>query len=178
MEWEEYEKKITDLGYDTSAIAIIKKAFDYASQIHAKEKRMSGDPYIIHPIAVSLKIAKLKLDAQTIAAALLHDTIENQGIAIAEIKRLFGDEIAFLVDGVTKVDKVRYHGIERAVESIRKMFLALAEDIRVVIIKLMDRLHNMKTLEFVSEHKRKRIALETLEIYFPIAERLGMSRLK
>lgn len=178
MEWEEYQEKLLAFGYDTDSIALIKKAFDYASVVHAKEKRMSGDPYIIHPIAVSLKIAKLKLDAQTISAALLHDTIENQGVVIAEIKRLFGDEIAFLVDGVTKVDRVRYHGIERAVESIRKMFLALAEDIRVVIIKLMDRLHNMKTLEFVSEHKRKRIALETMEIFAPLADRLGMWELK
>ncbi|MEK9175361.1 MAG: RelA/SpoT family protein [Patescibacteria group bacterium] len=178
MEWEEYQKKLLDFGYDVNSISIVKKAFDYASQIHAKEKRMSGDSYIIHPIAVSLKIAKLKLDAQTISAALLHDTIENQGITISEIKKLFGDEVAFLVDGVTKVDRVRYHGIERAVESIRKMFLALAEDVRVVIIKLMDRLHNMKTLEFVSEHKRKRIALETMEIFAPLADRLGMWELK
>lgn len=178
MSWTEYEAQLRIFGYDDNAIATIKQAFVYASKIHAEEKRMSGDPYITHPIAVSLKIAELKLDAQTISAALLHDVVENQGVSIEELRKIFGAEIAFLVDGVTKVDRIRYQGIERAVESIRKMFLALAEDVRVVIIKLMDRLHNMKTLEHVSEHKRKRIAMETMEIMAPLADRLGMWELK
>ena len=178
MDWQEYQKTLADLGYDAVALEMIEKAYRYASEVHSKEKRMSGEPYIIHPIAVSLKIARLKLDAPTVCAALLHDTIENQGIAINEIKKRFGTEVAFLVDGVTKVDRVRYQGVERAVESIRKMFLALAQDVRVVIIKLMDRLHNMKTLQHVSEHKRKRIALETMEIMASLADRLGMWELK
>jgi len=178
MNWESYESELKKFGYASDAIFVIKKAFLYAEKIHKEEKRMSGDQYIIHPIAVSLKIAQLKLDPQTIAAALLHDVVENQGISVKKLRDEFGQEIAFLVDGVTKVDKIRYHGTQRAIESIRKMFLALAEDIRVVIIKLMDRLHNMKTLQYVSEHKRKRIAIETIEVFAPLADRLGMWELK
>lgn len=178
MTWEQYKTSLREYGYDEEALGIIEPAFCFAETTHATEKRYSGDPYIIHPVAVSLSIAKLKLDAHTVAASLLHDVVENQGINISELKKKFGEEIAFLVDGVTKVDKIRYRGIERAVESIRKMFLALAEDIRVVIIKLMDRLHNMKTLEHVPKHKQKRIALETLELFAPLADRLGMWEIK
>ena len=178
MTWDEYEQKIHSLGYGDDAIVVIKKAYLFAENTHKNEKRMSGDPYITHPLAVSIKIAELRLDQQTVSAALLHDVVEDHGITISNIEQEFGKEIAFLVDGVTKVDRIRYRGVERAVESIRKMFLALAEDIRVVIIKLMDRLHNMKTLEYVSAHKRKRIALETLEIFAPLADRLGMWELK
>lgn len=178
MSWEEYEKKLREMGYKDEAIAVIKSAFEFAEETHKNEKRESGEPYFTHPIAVSLKVAELKLDANTLAAALLHDVIENHGVKIEEIKRQFappaGGEIAFLVEAVTKVERVQYRGVERAVESLRKMFLALAEDIRVVIIKLMDRLHNMETLEPLPEEKRKRIALETLELYAPLADRLGM----
>src|SRR3989338_2777905 len=142
MTWENYEKKLKEFGFKDEAIAKIKPLFEFASNAHKDEKRFSGEPYINHPIAASLKIAALRLDSDTISAALLHDVVENQNIKIEEIKKKFGGEIAFLVEGVTKVDKVRYHGVERTVESLRKMFLALAEDIRVVIIKLMDRLHN------------------------------------
>ena len=178
MEWKEYEEKLRELGYNDEKIVIIEPAFLFAAKVHAEEKRYSGDPYIIHPIEVSLSIAKLKLDSHTVAAALLHDVVENQGISIAEIQKKFGEEISFLVDGVTKVDRIRYRGVERAVESIRKMFLALAEDVRVVIIKLMDRLHNMKTLSHVPKHKQKRIALESIEIFAPLADRLGMWEVK
>ena len=143
MSWEEYEKKLRELGYKNGAIATIKSAFEFASEAHAGEKRESGEPYITHPIAVSLNAALLRLDANAVAAALLHDVMENQGIKIEEIKNKFGEEIAFLVEALTKVERVQYKGVERAVESLRKMFLALAEDIRVVIIKLMDRMHNM-----------------------------------
>jgi len=178
MQWQEYEKKLRELGYKDEATVSIKPAFLFAERAHASEKRASGEPYITHPAAVSLRIAELKLDANTIAAALLHDVIENQGVKIEEIKKQFGEEIAFLVEAVTKVDKVKYSGAERAVESLRKMFLAIAEDIRVVIIKLMDRLHNMETVGALPEDKRKRIALETLELYAPLADRLGMWDIK
>ncbi|KKT30016.1 hypothetical protein A3G55_04295 [Candidatus Giovannonibacteria bacterium RIFCSPLOWO2_12_FULL_44_25] len=174
MSWEEYEKKLRELGYKNGAIATIKSAFEFASEAHAGEKRESGEPYITHPIAVSLNAALLRLDANAVAAALLHDVMENQGIKIEEIKNKFGEEIAFLVEALTKVERVQYKGVERAVESLRKMFLALAEDIRVVIIKLMDRMHNMETLSYLPQEKQKRIALETLELYAPLADRLGM----
>lgn len=176
--WENYEKKLRDLGYKNEALAIIKPAFEFAQKIHAGEKRASGDPYITHPIAVSLNVAGLKIDASAIAASLLHDVVESQGVKINELKKRFGDEIAFLVGSLTKAEKVQYRGVERAVESLRKMFLALAEDIRVVIIKLMDRLHNMETLSYLLPEKQKRIALETLELYAPLADRLGMWEVK
>ncbi|MDO8522951.1 MAG: RelA/SpoT family protein [bacterium] len=178
MSWEEYEKKLTELGYKEAAVEKIKPVFLFAGKTHEHEKRESGEPYFIHPIAVSLSIAHLKLDADTISAALLHDVVENQGVKIETIKKQFGPEVAFLVEGVTKVDKVRYRGVERAIESLRKMFLALAEDIRVVIIKLMDRKHNMETLGPLPPDKQKRIALETLELYAPLADRLGMWEIK
>ncbi|MBI2023462.1 bifunctional (p)ppGpp synthetase/guanosine-3',5'-bis(diphosphate) 3'-pyrophosphohydrolase [Candidatus Giovannonibacteria bacterium] len=178
MEWPEYEKKIKEFGYNRSAVSSIKQAYDFAKKAHISEKRFSGEPYFIHPVQTSLSIAKLKLDPETVSAALLHDVVENQNVKIEEIKKLFGEEVAFLVDGVTKVDKIKYKGIERTIESLRKMFLALAEDIRVVLIKLMDRLHNMQTLQFVRAEKQKRIALETLELYAPLADRLGMWEIK
>ena len=178
MTWQEYEKKLREAGYKDEAISTIKPAFEFAGEVHKNEKRESGEPYMTHPIAVSLRIAELHLDPNTISASLLHDVVENQGVKIEEIKKQFGDEIAFLVGAVTKVDKVQYSGAERAVESLRKMFLATAEDIRVVIIKLMDRLHNMETIGPLPEEKKKRIALETLELYAPLADRLGMWSIK
>ena len=125
-----------------------------------------------------IKIAELKLDANTVAAALLHEVVENQGVKIEELKKQFGQEIAFLVEALTKAEKVRYRGVERAVESLRKMFLAIAQDIRVVIIKLMDRLHNMETVSALPLEKQRRIALETMELYAPLADRLGMWKIK
>ncbi len=174
MDWEEYKKKLTEFGYKNGEIELIKSAFFYAKKIHDGEKRESGDPYFIHPIKVSQYVARLNLDPETIVAALLHDVMENQGVKIDELKKQFGEEIAFLVEGVTKVERIQYRGIERAVESLYKMFLATAEDIRVVIIKLMDRLHNMETLEYLPAEKKIRIAKETIELYAPLADRLGM----
>ena len=157
---------------------LIKKAFDFAAAAHAGQKRKSGAPYIVHPLATATRLAEIGLDSQTIAAALLHDVCEDTTHTIEEIRSLFGDTIAFLVEGVTKLDKVRYRGNERSAESLRKMFLAIAEDIRIVLIKLVDRLHNMETLEFLPPEKQKRIALETLDIYAPLAYRLGIGELK
>lgn len=179
MTWSEYKKKLPSKLFSAEDFKLLEDAFLYAERIHEGQKRYSGDPYILHLVAVSLRVASIGMDARTVAAALLHDTIEDTGVALKEIKNQFGADIAFLVDGVTKVDKIKYHGIERTVESMRKMFLAVAQDIRVVIIKLCDRLHNMETLDALSApEKRLRIAKETLEIYAPLADRLGMWDIK
>lgn len=179
MEWEEYQKKLTEYGIDKKDFDDIEKAFIFASDAHEGQVRFSGDAYITHPINVSLKIALLKLDTRTIIAALLHDTVEDEKTTLRIIRKKFGEEVAFLVNGLTKVKKIKYRGVERQIESMRKMFLAWAEDVRVVIIKLMDRLHNMETLDsHPKQEKRERIALETLEIYAPLADRLGMWSVK
>ena len=178
MNWENYSIKLKELGYAEKDISDIKPAFEFAKETHKNEKRLSGEPYFLHPVAVSLYVAKLKLDSGAVKAALLHDVIENQKIKIEKIKKEFGEETAFLVEALTKADTVKYKGIEREVESLRKMFLSFAKDIRVVIIKLMDRLHNMETLNFQKKEKQNRIATETLELYAPLADRLGMWELK
>ena len=165
-------------SYSADDIALIERAFEFAEKVHKNEKRKSGEPYINHPLSIAGNLADLKLDAATIAAALLHDTAEETGISIEDIKKEFGDDVAFLVDGVTKLGKLKYRGLERMAESLRKMFFAIAEDIRVVLIKLYDRLHNMETLKALPPEKQKRIALETLEIYAPLADRLGFGELK
>lgn len=159
-------------------IALIERAYAFAEHAHRGQKRMSGDPYIIHPLATARRLAHMQLDPPTIAAALLHDVCEDTQHSLADIKREFGEEIAFIVSGVTKLNNLRYRGAERSAESLRKMFLAIAEDIRIVLLKLVDRLHNMETLSYLPPEKQKRIALETLEIYAPLAYRLGIGELK
>ncbi|MBU6415495.1 HD domain-containing protein, partial [Patescibacteria group bacterium] len=158
-------------------LALISEAYDFAARAHQKQKRKSGEPYIIHPLATAMQLAEMKLDSATVAAALLHDVCEDTTITKDEIKKKFGEEIAFIVDGVTKLDKIRYKGTERSAESLRKMFLAIAEDIRIVLLKLVDRVHNMETLQYLPPEKQKRIALETLEIYAPLAYRLGIGEI-
>lgn len=158
-------------------IAFIKRAYEFAARAHGKQKRKSGEPYIVHPIATATRLLDMGLDTPTIAAALLHDTIEDTNCTKEDIAKLFGDDIAFMVEGITKLKKIKYKGSKRSAESLRKMFLAIAEDIRIVLLKLVDRLHNMETLRFVAPEKQKRIALETLEIYAPLAYRLGMGEL-
>lgn len=156
--------------------ALVSKAYDFAKEAHQEQKRYSGDPYFIHPAEVGFLLAEAGMDARAITAGLLHDSIEDAGVKPQTIKDEFGDEVLRLVQGVTKLGTLRYHGLERHTESLRKLFAATAKDIRVLIIKLMDRLHNARTLEHVPRpEKRERIALETLEIYAPIADRLGMS---
>lgn len=157
---------------------LIKSAYDLASNAHKNQKRESGVPYIQHPLNVALILTKMNLDTETVAAAILHDVIEDTPITYEEIEKKFGAKVAFLVNGVTKLDKIKYAGVEGKAENLRKMFLAMAKDIRVVLIKLADRYDNMQTLQFLPEDKRQRIALETLEIYAPIAYRLGMGDLK
>jgi len=163
-------------GVSDTDTAFITKAYEFSRDAHGEQKRYSGDPYFTHPAEVGYLLATAGLDSQAIAAGLLHDTIEDAGIKPKNIEEQFGKEVLSLVEGVTKLGTLRYRGLERHTESLRKLFAATAKDIRVLIIKLMDRLHNAYTLEHVPRiEKRTRIALETLEIYAPIADRLGMS---
>jgi len=156
--------------------ALVTNAYNLAEEAHKDQKRYSGDPYFTHTAEVGFLLADAGLDAQAIAAGLLHDTIEDAGVKPKKIEEEFGADVLSLVEGVTKLGTLRYRGLERHTESLRKLFAATAKDIRVLIIKLMDRLHNARTLEHVPKpEKRLRIAQETLEIYAPIADRLGMS---
>lgn len=171
-------KRMAEAGRFDADLTFVKKAYEFAKFAHGDQKRKSGEPYIIHPLSVALRLADMRLDKETIAAGLLHDVCEDTGFTIDEIRKDFGGEVAFLVEGVTKLDQIRYKGTERNAENLRKMFLAISEDIRVVLIKLADRLHNMETLEHVAPEKQKRIALETLEVYAPLAYRLGIGEIK
>jgi len=153
------------------------KAFRIAEEAHHGQTRQSGEPYFRHVYFTALRLMEWRLDAPTIIAGLLHDVVEDTSYTLEQLKRDFGDEIAFLVDGVTKLSRVRYRGVKAQAENLRKMVLALSEDLRVVMIKLADRLHNMETLEALPAQKQRRIALETTEIYAPLAYRLGMQNL-
>lgn len=159
-------------------IALVTKAYNFAQKAHEGQKRYSGEPFFSHLAETARGLAEIGMGPNTVAVGLLHDTIEDVDVSPETIKEEFGDEILFLVEGVTKLGKLKYHGVQRHTESLRKLFIATSQDVRVVIIKLMDRLHNMKTLEHVPSKKQKRIALETLEVYAPIADRLGMGRIK
>ena len=159
--------------------ALVEKAYEFSKKAHEGKARYSGEPYFIHPAATAKTLAEYGMDATTIAAGLLHDTVEDGCASREEIEKEFGNEVLFIVDGVTKLGKHKYRGAERHAESLRRLLVATASDIRVLIVKLADRKHNVQTLEFVpEEYKRRRIALETLEIYAPIANRLGMGRMK
>ncbi|GAA5151538.1 GTP pyrophosphokinase [Microbacterium pseudoresistens] len=158
-------------------LAIIERAYRVAAEKHEGQKRQSGEPYITHPLAVAQILAELGLGPRAIAAALLHDTVEDTGYALTELTEAFGDEVAMLVDGVTKLDKVKY-GESAQAETVRKMIVAMSKDIRVLLIKLADRLHNARTWGFVSPEKAERKATETLEIYAPLAHRLGIQAIK
>ncbi|OIP77436.1 MAG: hypothetical protein AUK16_01895 [Parcubacteria group bacterium CG2_30_44_11] len=158
--------------------ALVERAYGFAEKAHAGYKRYSGEPYLTHLTAVAAKLASMGMGPRTIAAGLLHDTIEDTETSSDDIRREFGEEILFLVEGVTKLSSVRYYGTDRHNESLRKLFVATSQDIRVLIIKLVDRLHNMQTLGHVPKEKQLRIARETLEIYVPVAHRLGMGRVR
>lgn len=159
-------------------IAYVEKAYEVSRKAHEGQARFSGEPYFIHPAATAKILAEYGMDAVTIAAGLLHDVVEDAKASREEIEKEFGKELLFIVDGVTKLGTHKYRGAERHAESLRRLLVATASDIRVLIVKLADRYHNMQTLEHVPEHKRRRIALETLEIYAPIADRLGMGKMK
>lgn len=159
--------------------ALVRKAYDFSLHAHRDHTRNSGEPYFNHVYETAYGLAELEMDAQTIAAGLLHDSIEDiEEVTPDIIAREFGDEVLFLVQGVTKLGELKYRGAARHIESLRRLFVATSKDIRVVMIKLMDRLHNMKTLEHVRPEKRQRIADETLSVYAPLADRLGMGELK
>ena len=157
---------------------LIERAYKFAEKAHEGHQRYSGEPYMTHIAAVGFKLAAMGMQPQTIAAGLLHDTVEDTAVTTKDIQEAFGDEILFLVDGVTKLASVRYHGTDRHNESLRKLFVATSQDIRVLIIKLADRLHNLETLHHIPTEKQLRIARETLEIYVPVAHRLGMGKIR
>ncbi|MBI2603093.1 MAG: bifunctional (p)ppGpp synthetase/guanosine-3',5'-bis(diphosphate) 3'-pyrophosphohydrolase [Deltaproteobacteria bacterium] len=177
--FQKFLSKVKSYIKNEEALANIEKAYNYAHTKHGDQKRASGAPYIIHPIAVAEVLSELHVDVASLIAALLHDVVEDTGTGIEEIKAEFGETIADLVDGLTKLAKIEFRSSqERMAENFRKMILAMARDLRVIIIKLADRLHNMRTLESLPSLKRRRIAQETLDIYAPLAGRLGIYHMR
>lgn len=166
--------------HPSTDISMIEKAYKVASEAHEGQKRKSGEPYIIHPLCVAIILADLELDKETIVAGLLHDAVEDTWMTYEEVEKEFGSEVALLVDGVTKLGQLSYSAdkVEVQAENLRKMFLAMAKDIRVILIKLADRLHNMRTLQYMRSEKQQEKARETMDIYAPIAMRLGISKIK
>ena len=166
--------------HPSTDISMIEKAYKVASEAHGGQKRKSGEPYIIHPLCVAIILADLELDKETIVAGLLHDAVEDTWMTYEEVEKEFGSEVALLVDGVTKLGQLSYSAdkVEVQAENLRKMFLAMAKDIRVILIKLADRLHNMRTLQYMRPEKQQEKARETMDIYAPIAMRLGISKIK
>ncbi|MDL1969715.1 MAG: bifunctional (p)ppGpp synthetase/guanosine-3',5'-bis(diphosphate) 3'-pyrophosphohydrolase [Candidatus Desulfofervidaceae bacterium] len=168
------------LSYNPKAdIALIRKAYIYSAKVHQGQTRLSGEPYLSHPLAVADILARMRLDVISVVCGLLHDTVEDGNVTLEDIKKQFGEEIAVIIDGLTKISKIAFTSKEaRQAENIRKMILAMAQDIRVILVKLADRLHNMHTLGYIRPEKQKLIARETLDIYAPLAARLGIGWLK
>ena len=171
--------KIIEKYMSKEEVAFVMKAYEYAKLMHKDQKRKSGEPYIIHPVNVAIILADLDMDVETIVAALLHDVVEDTPATYDDIKEMFSEDVAKIVDGVTKLNKLNYKSSEAfQAENLRKMILAMNNDIRVIIVKLADRLHNLRTLEYMNEEKRKQKAQETIEIYAPLAGRLGIFKIK
>jgi len=160
-------------------LELVKKAYDYSMKNHAGQSRASGEPYLVHPLEVALVLAEMKMDSVAVAAGLLHDSVEDTAVTIVDIRKEFGEQVAHMVEGVTKISKIDFATREeQQAENLRKMMLAMVDDIRVILIKLADRLHNMRTLEHLPPERQQKIASETLEIYAPIAHRLGMGKIR
>jgi GTP pyrophosphokinase len=158
---------------------LLRRAYAYSKEAHIRQKRMEGSPFIEHPLAVAAILTDMRMDSTTIAAGLLHDTIEDTDTTDEDIKGLFGEDVVFLVEGLTKLGRMEFKtSAEAYAENFRKIFIAMAKDIRVILIKFADRLHNMRTLDYLPEIKRQKIARETLELYVPLANRLGIGWLK
>ena len=176
--YEHLEKTIR--GYNISAdLAQIRSAYEYAREHHGEQMRRDGSPYITHPIHVAQIVAEMRLDSESILAALLHDCIEDTDSTYEDIAKRFGVTVADIVDGVTKLTRVKYSSMEEEqMENLRKMLFAMSRDIRVILIKIADRLHNMRTMEYQTPAKQKKKAFETMEIYAPIAHRLGLAKMK
>ncbi len=163
----------------TDDLEIVRKAYDFSQKHHAGQSRASGEPYLVHPLEVALVLAEMKMDPVAVAAGLLHDSVEDTSVTIVDIRKEFGEQVAHIVEGVTKISKIDFATKEEAqAENLRKMMLAMVDDIRVVLIKLADRLHNMRTLEHLPPERQQKIARETLDIYGPIAHRLGMGKIR
>jgi len=176
--YDKLVKEVKSYDHDVDE-ALLKSAYDFASKSHEKQRRSSGDPYIIHPLEVALGLAELRLDIASVLSGLLHDTVEDTTATLDDIRKLFGADVADIVDGVTKLSKISFRTTEeKQAENFRKMILAMSKDIRVILVKLADRLNNMRTLGYLSAEKQARIAQETLDIYAPIANRLGISGIK
>ena len=176
--YEDLKQSLVDSGrpYDFD---MIDRAYALAEKAHGGQRRRSGEPYICHPLSVASILVELGMDSESIAAALMHDVAEDTPVTVAEIKQKFGPDVALLVDGVTKLTQIKFSNVEdRQAENLRKMLLAMSQDVRVMIIKLCDRLHNMRTGDAWPEQKRRDKALETMEVYAPIAHRLGISNIK
>jgi len=160
-------------------LELVRKAYEFSQKHHSGQQRASGEPYLVHPLEVALVLAEMKMDAVAIAAGLLHDSVEDTSVTIVDIRKEFGEQVAHLVEGVTKISKIDFNTQEeQQAENLRKMMLAMVDDIRVVLIKLADRLHNMRTLEHLPPDRQQKIARETLDIYAPIAHRLGMGKIR
>ena len=168
------------LYHPSDDISLIEKAYKLAYEAHKEQLRKSGEPYIIHPLSVAIILAELQLDKESIVSGILHDVVEDTVISEQQLRQEFGEDVALIVDGVTKLEKIRYNGdkLEYQAENLRKMFLAMAKDIRVIMVKLADRLHNMRTLQYQPPNRQVEIAKETIDIYAPLAQRLGISKMK
>jgi guanosine-3',5'-bis(diphosphate) 3'-pyrophosphohydrolase len=165
--------------HPTGDTEMLRMAHVQATKVHAGQMRATGDPYIVHPLAVTEILAEYGMDEATLAAALMHDTVEDTDLTLADVVDQFGEEVALLIDGVTKLDRIKFSSREHAqAATIRKMAVAMARDIRVLVIKLADRMHNIRTMEPLDPEKQKRVALETLDVYAPLAHRLGMQEIK